>query len=75
MVSAGSGTVVPEVVGMTEPTAEHVLLALQMRVEVRSATSPTSIPGTITSESPAAGSEVARGSVIVLYVETAKRGS
>ncbi len=75
VVSAGGGTVVPEVVGMTEPQAEQLLLALQMQVEVRSATSPTSIPGTVTSESPAAGSEVARGSVIVLYVDTAKRGS
>jgi len=75
VVSAGSGTVVPDVLGMTAPTAEQLLLALRMQVETRSATSPTSIPGTITKESPAAGSVVARGSVIVLYVETANPGS
>jgi beta-lactam-binding protein with PASTA domain len=63
------------VLGMTEPTARQLLLALQMQVEVRSATLPASIPGTITMESPAAGSEVARGSVVVLYVEAAKHGS
>jgi serine/threonine-protein kinase len=71
----GRTLVVPDVVGMTERAAEQLLRSLQMQVEVRSAASPTIIPGTISRESPAAGSEVPRGSIIVVYVEPAKPGS
>ena len=76
VVSAGGGTiVVPDVVGMTQSAAEQLLQRLQMQVEVRSAASPTGIPGTITRESPAPGVKVPGGSIIVLSVEPAKHGS
>jgi serine/threonine-protein kinase len=71
----GRTIVVPDVLGMTETAAVELLGALQMQVEVRSAASPNIIPGTITSESPAPGSAVSRGSIIVLYVEPVKHGS
>jgi beta-lactam-binding protein with PASTA domain len=76
VVSAGGGTiVVPDVLGMTESAGKQLLLSLQIRVEVRAAASPAAAPGTITTESPAAGVKVPRGSIIVLSVDPAKRGS
>jgi beta-lactam-binding protein with PASTA domain len=76
MVSAGGGTsVVPDVVGMTQSAAERLFLPLHIQVEVRTAGSPATVPGTVTRQSPAAGSVMPRGSIIVLYVQPAKHGS